>query len=187
MPTSPAAYDGPVSRRHAPSDLSTAAQEYLLTLRVMGGPGRRATAAQVARRLGVSTQAASEMFRRLVADDLRPRRILTREAFENAIAVVMAVGGSTNAVLHLLAIAHAAEVELTLDDFERIRQRVPVLCDMKPSGRYVATNLHEAGGIPQVMKMLLGHGLLHDDCMTITGKTVGEALRKVPEIGRAHV
>jgi len=94
--------------------------------------------------------------------------------------VVMAVGGSTNAVLHLLAMAHAAEVPLTLDDFETIRGRVPVLCDMKPSGRYVATNLHEAGGIPQVMKMLLEHGLLHDDCITITGRTVGDVLRKVP-------
>jgi dihydroxy-acid dehydratase len=92
----------------------------------------------------------------------------------------MAVGGSTNAVLHLLAIAHAAEVPLAMDDFETIRGRVPVLCDMKPSGRYVATNLHDVGGIPQVMKMLLEHGLLHDDCMTITGKTLGEVLRKVP-------
>jgi len=93
---------------------------------------------------------------------------------------VMAVGGSTNAVLHLLAMAHAAEVPLTLDDFETIRGRVPVLCDMKPSGRYVATDLHEAGGIPQVMKMLLEHGLLHGDCLTITGKTVAEVLKKVP-------
>ncbi|HEX9687311.1 MAG TPA: dihydroxy-acid dehydratase [Burkholderiales bacterium] len=112
--------------------------------------------------------------------ELLPRAIMTRKSFENAIAVVMAVGGSTNAVLHLLAIAHAAEVPLAMDDFETIRGRVPVLCDLKPSGRYVATNLHEAGGIPQVMKMLLEHGLLHDDCMTITGKTLGELLRKVP-------
>jgi dihydroxy-acid dehydratase len=109
-----------------------------------------------------------------------PRQIMTREAFENAISVVMAVGGSTNAVLHLLAIAHAAEVPLTIDDFETIRGRVPVLCDLKPSGRFVATDLHKAGGIPQVMKMLLAHGLLHGECMTITGKTVAEVLKDVP-------
>jgi dihydroxy-acid dehydratase len=93
----------------------------------------------------------------------------------------MAVGGSTNAVLHFLAIAHSAGVEWTLDDFERIRQRVPVLCDLKPSGRYVATDLHRAGGIPQVMKMLLNHGLLHGDCITITGDTIAERLRDVPD------
>jgi dihydroxy-acid dehydratase len=109
-----------------------------------------------------------------------PRQIMTREAFENAISVVMAVGGSTNAVLHLLAIAHAAEVPLTIDDFETIRGRVPVLCDLKPSGRFVATDLHKVGGIPQVMKMLLAHGLLHGECMTITGKTVAEVLKDVP-------
>jgi dihydroxy-acid dehydratase len=119
-----------------------------------------------------------------IKKDLLPRQIMTRRSFENAISVVMAVGGSTNAVLHLLAMAHAAEVPLTLDDFEVIRGRVPVLCDMKPSGRYVATDLHEAGGIPQVMKMLLEHGLLHGDCMTITGKTVAEVLRKVPAQSR---
>src|SRR5205823_130277 len=96
---------------------------------------------------------------------ITPRRILTREAFENAIAVVMALGGSTNAVLHLLAIAHSAEVSLHIDDFEIIRERVPVLCDLKPSGRYVATDLHRAGGVPQVMKMLLNHGLIHGDCL----------------------
>jgi len=112
--------------------------------------------------------------------DLPPRAIMTRRSFENAISVVMAVGGSTNAVLHLLAIAHAAEVPLALDDFETIRARVPVLCDLKPSGRYVATDLHGAGGIPQVMKMLLEHDLLHDDCITISGKTIGDVLRKVP-------
>ena len=112
---------------------------------------------------------------------LLPRQIMTRKAFENAIAVVMAVGGSTNAVLHLLAIAHAADVPLTIDDFEEIRQRVPVLCDLKPSGRYVATDLHRAGGIPQVMKMLLNHGLLHGGEITITGKTIAEILREVPD------
>jgi dihydroxy-acid dehydratase len=112
--------------------------------------------------------------------DLTPRRLLTREAFENAIAVVMAVGGSTNAVLHLLAIAHTAGVPLVLDDFERIRAKIPVLCDLKPSGRYVATDLHRAGGIPQVMKMLLVNGRLHGYALTITGKTVAESLEGVP-------
>ena len=110
-----------------------------------------------------------------------PRQILTRQAFENAIAVVMAVGGSTNAVLHLLAIAHAADVPLSLDDFETIRKRVPVICDLKPSGRYVATDLHKAGGIPQVMKLLLVHGLLHGDALTTTGETIEEVLSDVPE------
>jgi dihydroxy-acid dehydratase len=111
---------------------------------------------------------------------LTSRQILTRRAFDNAIAVVMAVGGSTNAVLHLLAIAQCAGVALTLDDFEPIRAKVPVLCDMKPSGRYVATDLHRAGGIPQVMKMLLVHGLLHGDAPTITGRTIAENLEGVP-------
>jgi dihydroxy-acid dehydratase len=112
--------------------------------------------------------------------EIRPENILTRQAFENAIAVVMAVGGSTNAVLHLLAIAHAARVPLSLDDFERIRERVPVLCDLKPSGRYVATDLHQTGGIPQVMKILLEHDGLHGDALTITGQTVSEVLSDVP-------
>jgi dihydroxy-acid dehydratase len=115
-----------------------------------------------------------------VRAQLLPRQILTRQALENAIAVVMAVGGSTNAVLHLLAIAHAAEVSLTLDDFEVIRARVPVLCDLKPSGRYVATDLHQAGGIPQVMKLLLLNGRLHGDALTITGQTIAEVLENVP-------
>src|SRR5206468_7975090 len=115
----------------------------------------------------------------------RPRQVLTRAAFENAIAVVMATGGSTNAVLHLLAIAHAAGVPLALDDFETIRARVPVLCDLKPSGRYVATDLHRAGGIPQVMKMLLAHGVLHGDALSITGKKIAEVLRDVPDTPRA--
>jgi dihydroxy-acid dehydratase len=108
-----------------------------------------------------------------------PRQILTRKAFENGIAVTMALGGSTNAVLHLLAIARAAGVPLTLDDFESIRPRVPVLCDLKPSGRFVATDLHQAGGVPQVMKILLEHGVLHGDALTITGETVSQALRDV--------
>ena len=115
-----------------------------------------------------------------VRQDRRPRAILTRAAFENAIAVVMALGGSTNAVLHLLAIAHAARVPLQLDDFETLRQRVPVLCDLKPSGRFVTTDLHAAGGIPQVMRILLAHGVLHGDALTISGETVAEVLRDVP-------
>jgi dihydroxy-acid dehydratase len=116
---------------------------------------------------------------------LVPRRILTRKAFENGIAVVMALGGSTNAVLHLLAIARAAEVPLVLDDFEAIRARVPVLCDLKPSGRFVATDLHRAGGVPQVMKILLQNGVLHGDALTITGRTVEETLGAVTGEPRA--
>ncbi|MGH6821799.1 MAG: dihydroxy-acid dehydratase, partial [Methylocella sp.] len=116
-----------------------------------------------------------------IKKQILPRQIITRKSIENAIAVVMATGGSTNAVLHWLAIAHAAQVEWTLDDFERIRTRVPVLCDMKPSGRYVATDLHKAGGVPQVMKMLLNHELIHGDCLTITGKTVAENLKDIPD------
>ena len=112
---------------------------------------------------------------------LLPRQILTRQAFENGIAVAMALGGSTNAVLHLLAIAHAAGVPLLLDDFEAIRARVPVLCDLKPSGRFVATDLHRAGGLPQVLKILLTHGVLHGDALTVTGETLAETLRQVPE------
>jgi dihydroxy-acid dehydratase len=128
-----------------------------------------------------SAAESGEAVVRAIHQRLLPRTIMTRQAFENAIAVVMAVGGSTNAVLHLLAMAHAAEVPLAIDDFEIIRQRVPVLCDLKPSGRYVATDLHRAGGIPQVMKMLLNHGLLHGDAITITGKTVAENLVHVPD------
>jgi dihydroxy-acid dehydratase len=112
--------------------------------------------------------------------------ILTRQAFENGIAVTMAIGGSTNAVLHLLAIARAAGVGLGLEDFEAIRERVPVLCDLKPSGRFVATDLHRAGGIPQVTKMLLLQGLLHGDALTISGETVAEVLREVPEAPRSN-
>ncbi len=115
-----------------------------------------------------------------IKKQILPRDIITRKAIENAISVVMAVGGSTNAVLHLLAIAHAAKVPLELDDFETIRGRVPVLCDLKPSGRYVATDLHKVGGIPQVMKVLLEHDLLHGDCMTITGRTIAQLLKGVP-------
>ena len=120
-----------------------------------------------------------------VKRDLKPRDIVTREAIENAIAVVMAIGGSTNAVLHFLAIAHAAGVRWEIDDFERVRRRVPVLCDLKPSGRYHAVDLHRAGGIPQVMRLLLDGGLLHGECVTITGRTVAETLADVPREPRA--
>jgi dihydroxy-acid dehydratase len=120
-----------------------------------------------------------------IQKQILPRDLLTRKAFENAISVVMAVGGSTNAVLHLLAIAHAAQVPLTLDDFAEISARVPVLCDLKPSGRYVATDLHRAGGIPQVMKMLLANRLLHGDALTITGATIAEVLARVADSPRA--
>jgi dihydroxy-acid dehydratase len=120
-----------------------------------------------------------------VRKKILPRQLLTRKAFENAIAVVMAVGGSTNAVLHLLAIAHAAGVPLTLDDFDQIGARVPVLCDLKPSGKYVATDLHAAGGIPQVMKMLLANKLLHGDALTISGETVAKTLADVPASPRS--
>jgi dihydroxy-acid dehydratase len=126
-----------------------------------------------------SAAQSAEVLAEAVRRNLTPDRLLTRKAFENAISVVMATGGSTNAVLHLLAIAHAARVPLTLDDFEVIRERVPVLCDLKPSGRYVATDLHKAGGIPLVMRMLLDHGLLHGDALTITGQTIAESLAEV--------
>jgi dihydroxy-acid dehydratase len=117
-----------------------------------------------------------------VKADLKPRDIVNRKSLENAVAVIMATGGSTNAVLHFLAIAHAAEVEWTIDDFERVRRKVPVLCDLKPSGKYLAIDLHRAGGIPAVMKELLDAGLLHGDCITITGKTVAENLHSLPPL-----
>lgn len=127
-----------------------------------------------------STEKSAHTLVEAIRKQILPRQIITRKAIENAISVIMAVGGSTNAVLHLLAIAHAADVKLSLDDFEIIRARVPVLCDLKPSGRYVTTNLHQAGGIPLVMKMLLEHDLLHPDALTITGKTIAEQLADVP-------
>ncbi len=128
-----------------------------------------------------STARAGQVLLRAIEQQILPRDLITRKSLENAIAVVMAVGGSTNAVLHLLAIAHAAEVPLTIDDFETLRQRVPVLCDLKPSGRFVTTDLHAVGGIPQVMKILLNAGLLHGDTPTITGETLAQALATVPE------
>jgi dihydroxy-acid dehydratase len=120
-----------------------------------------------------------------VKNNLRPRDIVTKKSIENAVSVIMAVGGSTNAVLHFLAITSAADIDWTIDDFERIRKRVPVIADMKPSGTYLATDLHQAGGIPQIMKILLDGGLLHGDCMTITGKTIAEVLKDVPSVPRA--
>jgi dihydroxy-acid dehydratase len=120
-----------------------------------------------------------------VKKDIKPRDIVTKKSIENAVAVIMATGGSTNAVLHFLAIAHAAGVEWTIDDFERVRQKTPVLCNLKPSGEYLAVDLHQAGGIPQVMKMLLVAGLLHGDCLTITGQTIAQVLADVPDAPRA--
>jgi len=128
-----------------------------------------------------SAAESARVLAKAIERNLLPRQLLTKAAFENAISVVMAVGGSTNAVLHLLAIAHAAKVELSLDDFERIRKRIPLFCDLKPSGKYVATDLHKVGGIPQVMKMLLNRGLLHGDALTITGETIAQVLANVPD------
>ena len=132
-----------------------------------------------------TTRRAAQALVEAVKKDLKPRDIVTKKSIENAIAVIMATGGSTNAVLHFLAIAHAAGVEWTIDDFERMRKKVPVLCDLKPSGKYLAIDLHRAGGIPQVMKVLLKAGLLHGDCITITGKTVAENLAEIPDVPRA--
>jgi dihydroxy-acid dehydratase len=127
-----------------------------------------------------SASASARALVNAIKHGIRPRDIITRKSIENAIALVMATGGSTNAVLHYLAIASAAEVEWTIDDFERIRQKVPVLCDLKPSGKYVAVDFHRAGGVPQVLKMLLEHGMLHGDCLTITGRTMAEELNDIP-------
>lgn len=130
------------------------------------------------------TDSAAESARVLlkaIAADLKPRDIVTRASLENAVAVVMATGGSTNAVLHILAIAHAADVEWSIDDFERMRKRVPVICNMKPSGEFLAVDLHKAGGIPQIMKILLNAGLLNGECITITGQTMAEMLKDIPD------
>ena len=128
---------------------------------------------------------AAKVLIEAIKKDLKPRDIVTKKAIENAVTVIMATGGSTNAVLHFLAITHAAQVDWTIDDFERMRKKVPVICDLKPSGQYLAVDLHKAGGIPQVMKVLLKAGLLHGDCMTITGKTVAENLADIPDTPRA--
>ncbi len=127
-----------------------------------------------------SAARSAEVLVQAVAKGIRPRDLLSREAFENAISVIMAVGGSTNSVLHLLAVARTAGVPLSIDDFETIRQRVPVICDLKPSGRFVTVDLHRAGGIPQVMKLLLDAGLLHGDCRTVEDRTLAEVLAEVP-------
>src|SRR5688572_12096859 len=137
---------------------------------------------------GEKADSAAESARVLVEavkKDLKPRDIITRKSIENAVALVMATGGSTNAVLHYLAIAHAAGVRWTIDDFERVRKRVPVLCDLKPSGRFVAVDFHRAGGVPQVLRMLLEHGLLHGDSMTIHGRTMAQELADVPREPRS--
>jgi dihydroxy-acid dehydratase len=132
-----------------------------------------------------STAESARVLVEAVRKGIKPRDIVTRRSIENAVALIMATGGSTNAVLHYLAIAHAAEVEWTLDDFERVRHRVPVICDLKPSGKYMAVDLHQAGGVPQVLKILLNAGLLHGDCLTITGRTIAEELADVPDTPRA--
>ncbi len=129
----------------------------------------------------ISSEQSAKVLVEAIRKDIRPLDLMTRKSFENAIAVIMAVGGSTNAVLHLLAIAKTAGVELTIDDFEKIRQKVPVICDLKPSGRYVTVDLHNAGGIPQVMKILLNAGLIHADCKNIEGKTISEILKNIPD------
>ena len=132
-----------------------------------------------------SARESAKVLIEAIRKDIKPRDIVTRKSIENAVAVIMATGGSTNAVLHFLAIAHAAGVEWNIDDFERVRVKTPVLCDLKPSGHYLAVDLHRAGGIPQVMKMLLNAGLLHGDCLTITGQTIAEVLQAVPDAPRA--
>jgi dihydroxy-acid dehydratase len=132
-----------------------------------------------------SAAASAKVLVEAVKQQIRPRDIVTRKSIENAVALIMATGGSTNAVLHYLAIAHAAGVRWSIDDFERMRKKVPVLCDLKPSGRYVAVDFNRAGGVPQVLKMLLDHGLLNDDCVTITGRTIAQELSKVPSKPRA--
>jgi len=132
-----------------------------------------------------SAKESAKVLIEAIKKNIKPRDIVTKKAIENAVAVIMATGGSTNAVLHFLAIAHTAGVEWTIDDFERVRQKTPVLCDLKPSGQYLAVDLHQAGGIPQVMKTLLAAGLLHGDCMTISGQTIAEVLKDVPDVPRA--
>jgi dihydroxy-acid dehydratase len=127
-----------------------------------------------------SAAASARALVNAIRQDVKPRDIVTRKSIENAVALIMATGGSTNAVLHYLAIAHAAGVKWTIDDFERMRKKVPVLCDLKPSGRYVAVDFHRAGGVPQVLKMLLEHGLLHGECLTITGRTLAQELKDMP-------
>lgn len=138
------------------------------------------TMANVAAQKRESARESARVLVEAIRLDLKPRDIVTRKALENAVAVIMAIGGSTNAVLHFLAIAHAAGIEWSIDDYERMRQKVPVICDLKPSGKYLAVDLHRAGGIPQVMKILLDGGLLHGDCLSVTGQTIAESLARIP-------
>jgi dihydroxy-acid dehydratase len=132
-----------------------------------------------------STEESARVLVEAVKKNLKPLDIVTKKSIENAVSLIMATGGSTNAVLHYLAIAHSAGIDWSIDDFERIRKRVPVICDLKPSGKYLATDLHRAGGIPQVLKILLNAGLIHGDCLTITGRTLAEELAEVPDQPRA--
>src|SRR4051812_41036977 len=132
-----------------------------------------------------SAEQSAEVVVHAVKNQITPRDIVTRKSIENAVALIMATGGSTNAVLHYLAIAHAAGVKWSIEDFERMRRKVPVLCDLKPSGRYVAVDFNRAGGVPQVLKMLLEHGLLHGECVTITGRTMEQELKGVAAEPRA--
>src|SRR5690606_33910062 len=139
------------------------------------------TMANVHDEKAASAAESARVLLQAIKNDLKARDIVTRESIENAVSVIMAIGGSTNAVLHFLAIAHAAGVRWTIDDFERVRKKVPVLCDLKPSGHYLAVDFHRAGGVPMVMKLLLDAGLLHGDCMTITGQTVAQQLEGLPD------
>lgn len=138
------------------------------------------TMANVHDEKAASAAESARVLLQAIQKDIKPRDIVTRESIENAVSVIMAIGGSTNAVLHFLAIAHAAEVHWTIDDFERVRKKVPVICDLKPSGHYLAVDFHRAGGIPMVMKLLLDAGLLHGECMTITGQTIAQQLQDLP-------
>jgi dihydroxy-acid dehydratase len=152
-----------------------------LGMSLLGSSQMASPDAEKADSAGESARVLVEAIRK----DLKPRDIVTRKSIENAVALIMATGGSTNAVLHYLAIAHAGGVKWTIDDFERMRRKVPVLCDLKPSGRYVAVDFHRAGGVPQVLRMLLDQGLLHGECMTITGRTMAQELKSVPRKPRS--
>ncbi len=129
---------------------------------------------------------AGAAIRLLLEEDIRPSQIMTREAFENAMTLTMVLGGSTNAVLHLLAMARSVDVDLTIDDFQQISDRVPFLADLKPSGRYVMEDLHAIGGTPAVLKLLLEHGALHGDCLTVTGRTMSENLEGLPGLAESQ-
>jgi dihydroxy-acid dehydratase len=125
---------------------------------------------------------AGKAIRNLLEKDIKPSDIMTREAFDNALTIIMALGGSTNAVLHLIAMAHSIDIKLTQDDVQAISDKVPVIADFKPSGKYLMEDLHNIGGVPMVMKYLLSKGMLHGDCMTVTGKTLRENLESIPDI-----